>query len=1208
MKQQLRKGKKWLSLFLAMVMLLACLPSGALAAGGDSPDPGIQSVTGITKMSIWGQQLAAVAIEYGSQVDPGSISEDSYDVKALVADTDGEVASAPIAAVYTNAAPETLEDRESVPGRYVIVELDVDFSDGTNLDNKIGRLVTTYYENGGKILEYWCCDDDMDYLRATAEQKSEVKTVDGTAVKASDPVRVDTWVNVGMDDFDSMTLINPDQSEEYQQLHINYYLPEGYDGESGTQYPLMIQLVGGGCSYYEKTLSDGTVINNNGTNLAFDPSALTWLDSPEPIIIAAVHTRFVMGGGYDGASDIIMAAEYLRDNFNVDPGRIYLTGNSAGTNNGGLAVQQRPDLFAACILCNGNPFQVNCGKNPFTGATSEPYGMKEEVIQTMTENRIPLFFCHGIGDSMANYYESYKPYQELYQAYTAAGEELVYELEGEADTYTSVDPKTDEEATQLLRIRLFSTDEMDAVGVTNYHGATKYAYYKHGQELMKWALAQSKSGAESGIQSVTAITDMALFGQQLAAAAIEYDSEIDPQSIDADAFDVKALVVDTDGETALAPVSRVYTNSAPEMRPDGTSVAGRYVIVELQLDTPDNTVGRKVTNYYYDAVGEDGNPTRSSKGYWYATLEALKCTVSQTREISAKNGTVYAAVKDVPATDEVNLKTQEFDSLILPSAADGTDLHIWYHLPDNYDPSKEYPMVMQMVGGGTSYWELEVDGATVSNYGTSLAMDASATAWLDAPEDTIIVSVHNRFDLFNNTPPVEIVQAVEYFEAHYSVDKDRVYMTGNSFGTIMAARALVARPDLFAGVLLCNGNLGLGQIPGPGSPNDTDPEYIADALSQVIGQKVAIWFNHGRSDGTAKVEESIVPYETIRSIYQEEGLSDEEIDAILRLSVFEDAEMEAIGIYNYHQATRYAYYTQADEMMAWMLSQSKENYWTKPATGGTSSSTYAVSIADSGNGTVKTSLKRAAKGATVVLTVKPDEGYELDELVVTDSKGNELKLTDRGDGKYAFTMPAAKVTVEAFFTKTAAEPEQPTAPAMSFVDVSEKDWFYNAVAYAYENGLMSGTSATTFAPNDKLTRAMVAQVIYNLEGTPAVSGTQFTDVAAGMWYTNAITWAAQNGLVSGYGDGKFGPNDLVTREQLAVILNHYAQFKKMTAAATGSLAAFTDGSEASGWAVNALIWAVDNGVMAGKGNSTLDPKGTATRAEVAQMFMNFLEA
>ena len=111
-----------------------------------------------------------------------------------------------------------------------------------------------------------------------------------------------------------------------------------------------------------------------------------------------------------------------------------------------------------------------------------------------------------------------------------------------------------------------------------------------------------------------------------------------------------------------------------------------------------------------------------------------------------------------------------------------------------------------------------------------------------------------------------------------------------------------------------------------------------------------------------------------------------------------------------------------------------------------------------------------------------------------------------------------------------------------------------------------------------------------------------------MWYTNAITCAAQNGLVSGYGDGKFGPNDLVTREQLAVILNHYAEFKKMTATATGSLAAFADGSAASDWAVNALVWAVDNGVMAGKGNNTLDPKGTATRAEVAQMFMNFLEA
>lgn len=263
---------------------------------------------------------------------------------------------------------------------------------------------------------------------------------------------------------------------------------------------------------------------------------------------------------------------------------------------------------------------------------------------------------------------------------------------------------------------------------------------------------------------------------------------------------------------------------------------------------------------------------------------------------------------------------------------------------------------------------------------------------------------------------------------------------------------------------------------------------------------------------------------------------------------------------------------------------------------------------DTDNGSVKTSLSRAAKGATVTITVKPDEGYELDELVVIDSDNNLLKVTDKGNGKYSFTMPASKVTVEATFTKAAGgSTSEPTVPGLPFVDVAEKDWFYNAVSYAYENGLMSGTSATTFAPNDKLTRAMVAQVIYNLEGTPAVSGTQFTDVAAGMWYTNAITWAAQNGLVSGYGDGKFGPNDPVTREQLVVILNHYAQFKKMTATATGSLAAFTDGATASDWAVNALVWAVDNGVMAGKGNGTLDPKGTATRAEVAQMFMNFLE-
>ena len=133
-------------------------------------------------------------------------------------------------------------------------------------------------------------------------------------------------------------------------------------------------------------------------------------------------------------------------------------------------------------------------------------------------------------------------------------------------------------------------------------------------------------------------------------------------------------------------------------------------------------------------------------------------------------------------------------------------------------------------------------------------------------------------------------------------------------------------------------------------------------------------------------------------------------------------------------------------------------------------------------------------------------------------------------------------------------------------------------------------------------------MIYNLEGITGGASAVFTDVPSGMWYTSAVNWAAQQGIISGYGDGRFGPDDSVTREQLAVILYRYAQYKGYDNSASSSLSAFSDGSSASDWAVDALVWAVDHGVMAGKGDNILDPTGTATRAEVAQMFMNYLTA
>ena len=274
------------------------------------------------------------------------------------------------------------------------------------------------------------------------------------------------------------------------------------------------------------------------------------------------------------------------------------------------------------------------------------------------------------------------------------------------------------------------------------------------------------------------------------------------------------------------------------------------------------------------------------------------------------------------------------------------------------------------------------------------------------------------------------------------------------------------------------------------------------------------------------------------------------------------------------------------------------------SSGGSSSSStrYTVSVEDTDNGSVKVSPTRASRGTTVTITVKPDEGYELDKLTVTGKDGDSIKLTDKGDGKYTFKMPASKVEVEAVFTAIETEPEQPES--LPFTDVSSGEWYYDAVAYVYEKGLMDGTSAVTFDPGAVLTRAMTAQVLWNLAGSPAApGGAGFTDVAADAWYAGAVNWAAAQGIVAGYDTGAFGPEDAVTREQLAAMLYRYAGAPEPT----GGLDGFADKDAASGYAADALCWAVGEGLLTGKDGGRLDPAGTATRAEVAVILMRFAE-
>ncbi len=189
-------------------------------------------------------------------------------------------------------------------------------------------------------------------------------------------------------------------------------------------------------------------------------------------------------------------------------------------------------------------------------------------------------------------------------------------------------------------------------------------------------------------------------------------------------------------------------------------------------------------------------------------------------------------------------------------------------------------------------------------------------------------------------------------------------------------------------------------------------------------------------------------------------------------------------------------------------------------------------------------------------------------------------------------------------TEEIKEPE-----TISFLDAKESDWFYEAVSYAVENGLMSGMSEDIFAPNTPLTREMLAVVLYNVEGQPESTGVNpFTDVKADMWYTDAILWANANGIVAGYDNGAYGVGDLITREQFAAILYRYAQFKGYDTTQGGmAVREFSDYENISDYARPAMAWAVNAGIMGGMDDSTLMPQGKATRAEAATMLMNFCE-
>lgn len=272
--------------------------------------------------------------------------------------------------------------------------------------------------------------------------------------------------------------------------------------------------------------------------------------------------------------------------------------------------------------------------------------------------------------------------------------------------------------------------------------------------------------------------------------------------------------------------------------------------------------------------------------------------------------------------------------------------------------------------------------------------------------------------------------------------------------------------------------------------------------------------------------------------------------------------------------------------------------------GAVAPTTYDIVIPSALANTVKADKTKAAADDTVTLTVS-GEGT----LTVTDANGKSVALTDLGSGKYTFKMPSAKVSVG--FKTTTDQPcdggkDCPSAP---FTDVDTAKWYHLSVDYVLTHKMMNGVSSRAFAPNANLTRGMLVQILYNLEGKPKGTAANFSDVQADAWYAEAVGWAASNKVVTGYADGTFRPNAAVTREQAAAILYRYAQSKgiDVSVGENTNILSYVDVQQASEYAIPALQWAVSAGVLNGKNGGRLAPTGTATRAEIAAIMQRWCE-
>ncbi len=556
-----------------------------------------------------------------------------------------------------------------------------------------------------------------------------------------------------------------------------------------------------------------------------------------------------------------------------------------------------------------------------------------------------------------------------------------------------------------------------------------------------------------------------------------------------------------------------------------------------------------------DALGTQFQPNTIKKGLQWRGLDLIFCSNGKAIEdgIRSSDGAGNPLTDSVWAETILGGGLDEVEKVMVDIGepapgytmqGDNGEIPTFIIYPEGYDPNRAepYPVIDYQCGGGVCYWEV-TDGSTTSanNLGCNVVYDTMMTEWHKLMPDAIIVSVDVH------SPDValsasEIIGVMNYGVENWNFDADRILLVGNSQGTLISSEVIRQAPQLVAGYVECNGNLG-----GMAAAADVDGTLEHSSLGgwdvaevqAMIDNSVAVWMFNGETDGDNPAAQQDV-IEIVKDLYRQAGKSEDWISLHVRASGLQSWKFKEWGETD-HSVTK---------VVAW-------NYLARP---------YNDPWQD---------RPALAVGDTFTYSgLEEDEAYK-----------DKAKIMD-----YEYTVYPESVSQWAQAVFDTVEETAPADPSQTLAD----------------QGLLEAIPDSALAPDVNTIRGQVITFLYNLADRPEGAAPAFADVAQDAWYAKAIGWAAQSGIISGYGNSNCGPEDLLPREQLATMLYRYSQFKGLTGT-QADLSSFPDAASISPYAVDAMRWAVGEGILSAGEDGTLAPGANVTWGQAASILVSFCE-